>query len=137
MKRPIQDIMTHHVVVASKHHKFSQVLEFFARFKVHHIPVTDEDKVIGIISAKDVIKHLYRHLETHDWCTAMSQLDEDVSIETLMTTNPMTVSPKDTVQKAAYLFRDHTFHSLPVIQDGKIRGIVTTKDIAKHVILNH
>jgi len=136
MKRPIQDIMTHHVVVASKHHKFSQVLEFFARFKVHHIPVTENDEVVGIISAKDVIKHLYRHLETHDWCTAMSQLDEDISIENLMTSNPMTVGPKDSVEKAAHLFRDNTFHSLPVTKDGKIHGIVTTKDIAKHVLLS-
>ncbi|MBX2844861.1 MAG: CBS domain-containing protein [Saprospiraceae bacterium] len=129
--------MSHHVVVAATHHKFSQVLEFFARFKVHHIPVTDDDSVIGIISAKDVIKHLYRHLETHEWCTSLAQLDEDVPIETLMTPDPMTIGPGEPVERAAQLFKSHSFHSLPVIQDGKIRGIITTKDIAKHVILSH
>lgn len=135
MKTKIKQLMSRHVVVASSEHKYSQVSEFFARFAVHHIPVTEGDKVIGIISAKDIIKSFYNYMKQHGFCVNQEELDNELSLTGIMTPNPMTIHPEDDLDKAARIFSENRFHCLPVVDDGKVVGIITTKDIAKEVLM--
>lgn len=135
MRHRIKDLMSRHVIVASTHHKFSQVLEFFAKFHVHHIPVTENDEVLGIISAKDVIRHFYNYLKRNNFCVDLAELDEEVPLSKIMTERPITIGPDESLDKAAELFTTKKFHCLPVVLDGKVNGIITTKDIAKEVLL--
>ena len=51
------------------------------------------------------------------------------SIRDVMTPNPKSVQPSTTVAEAARLMRDEDVGSLPVVQDGKLTGIVTDRDI--------
>ena len=135
METKIKHLMSRQVVVANSNHKFSQVCEFFARFSVHHIPITEEDEVLGIISAKDVIKNFHKYLLEHDLKIDLETMDEELLLVDIMTKNPMTIHPDDTLNKAAHLFVSNKFHCLPVVEDGKVKGIITTKDIAKEVLL--
>ena len=136
MKTLIKHLMSRQVVVASTDHKFSQVMEFFAKFSVHHIPVTKDDEVLGIISAKDVIKNFYNFMVQHNYCFSQEQLDSELSLAGIMTPKPMTIKPDDTLEHAAEIFTQHRFHALPVVENGKVQGIITTKDIAKEILLN-
>jgi len=139
MKTPVRNHMTsRNVVVAHKDHKFSQILQFFAQSPVHHIPVTEgeNEKVIGMISAKDVIRHFYNHLVKHDFNAKMDELDEEHPIEDLMTANPITIGPDEPLESAARIFEQNRFHSIPVVcEENTVCGIITTKDIAKQILL--
>lgn len=135
MQSKIKHLMSRHVVVASTEHKYSQVSEFFARFSVHHIPVVEDDEVIGIISAKDIIKSFYNYMVKNGFCVNQDELDSELSLTAIMTPNPMTIHPEDDLDKAARIFTDHRFHCLPVVEDGRVVGIITTKDIAKEVLM--
>lgn len=134
MKRKVKEIMSNKVVVASTEHKFSQVLEFFANFSIHHIPVVENDEVIGIISARDVIQKMYKNFLTHDLTIDIQELDREINISDLMTESPITVEPNDELSKVAEIFSQHSFHCLPVQEDGHVKGILTTKDLAKAFI---
>jgi len=54
----------------------------------------------------------------------MSQTLRDV-----MTTNVVSVSPQQSIQEAARLMREHNVGSLPVVENGQLRGIITDRDI--------
>lgn len=137
MKTKIKELMTKEVVVANSSHKFSQVLEFFAQFPVHHIPVTEGDEVIGMISAKDVIHHLYNYMVRHDFSFKLDELNQEYPIEKLMTKDPVTIGSNDNLEKAAILFTTKHFQCLPVVDDGHVVGIITTKDVARQVLRHH
>lgn len=52
------------------------------------------------------------------------------SIRDFMTSNPQSVEPSSTIADAARLMRDNDVGSLPVVEDGKLTGVVTDRDIA-------
>jgi CBS domain-containing protein len=56
------------------------------------------------------------------------------SVKDAMTTNPRSVSTTDTVVDAAKLMRDEHVGSLPVVEDGRLVGMVTDRDIAMRVV---
>ncbi len=137
MEQPIRNYMTsHNLVVANINNKFSQIIEFFAKFPVHHIPVVEGERVVGIISAKDAIKAFYKHLVKNDFVANIEELDASNPISEVMTPEPTTLSPDDSLEDAVKVFESHFFHSIPIVEDGEIKGIITTKDIARQILLN-
>ena len=52
----------------------------------------------------------------------------------LMKHSPETVSPDDTIKDAAEVFAKREFHALPVVEDDKLVGIITTTDIINYFI---
>jgi len=52
-----------------------------------------------------------------------------MKISDVMTPNPKTVAPSDDIQVAARIMRDEDAGSVPVVQDGRVVGIVTDRDI--------
>ncbi len=126
----IEQVMTDKVTVANLHNKFSQVMDFFQLFKIHHLPVMDGDTIIGIISVHDVLHFMHERFLKGDALT-LAQLDSDFSIANIMTPNPVTISPDATLLEALELFDEGKFRALPVAEDGKIRGIITYKDLVR------
>ena len=56
------------------------------------------------------------------------------SIRDLMTTNPRTVAPDDTVQSAARLMRDEDVGIAPVVEGGRLVGTLTDRDITIRIV---
>ena len=57
-----------------------------------------------------------------------------LSIRDLMIKNPLTASPKTTILEVSKLLASKEFHSLPVVDDGKLVGIITTTDLLHYFI---
>ncbi len=129
-KDPVSKIMTKKVIVATVKNRFSQVRDLFTKYNIHHLPVTENDTVIGIISTHDVIA-AYEKLSKKIRLIDDKVLDVEVPIESLMTKKPDTVSSDTPIKKVVELFNKKGYHALPIVDDGKIRGIVTTNDLTK------
>jgi CBS domain-containing protein len=56
------------------------------------------------------------------------------SVRVVMTPNPRTVSPEQSVVEAARIMRDEDVGSLPVVEDDRLVGVVTDRDIVVRVI---
>ncbi len=61
--------------------------------------------------------------------------DKYEKVKTVMTTNVTTVQSHDTMDKVADLFASHHFHHLPVVDFGKVVGIISSTDF--HMLENH
>ena len=57
-----------------------------------------------------------------------------MKIRDVMTPNPRTVSPNDTVQRAAQVMRDEDTGAVPVVENGRVMAVVTDRDIVVRVV---
>jgi CBS domain-containing protein len=59
-----------------------------------------------------------------------------MNIRDVMTSNPRTVSPSDTIQNAACIMRDEDTGVVPVVENGRPVGVVTDRDIVVRAVAN-
>lgn len=127
-KIQVKDLMTEKITVAGTHHKFSQILDFFNLFNIRHLPVTENDKVIGIISIRDMVKTMAECLQNNA-SVSLSTLDAKYNAGNLMTPSPISVSPETSMEEALSLLSEGGFHALPVTELDVIKGIITEHDL--------
>ena len=127
----VGDIMSRHVLFAKPDQGFTQVARLFSEMGIHHLPVVDDDqRLIGVISANDVMKAYSRRLDKLE-NKAVSEIDEQLSVADLMTSQPVYVSPAASLHKAAELFAKHNIQCLPVVEGVTVKGIVTSRDLVR------
>jgi acetoin utilization protein AcuB len=120
-------------------------IAFMAARKIRHLPVVDaQGAVVGVVTDRDLRSvALAPALEEYLSESARRRLRsiggalEDLTVRHAMTCNPITTRPGVSVPEAAALMLEHRVGSLPVVEDGKLVGIVTDRDavkaLARHV----
>jgi CBS domain-containing protein len=97
-----------------------------ARLMVEHnigaVPVAREGKLIGIFSERDLLKRV----------TAEGRDPVTTRVGEVMTSDPLVVDPKETVEHCMIVMKQHNFRHLPVCEHGKMVGIVSLRDIMLH-----
>ncbi len=129
----ISEIMTRYVITVNPNTTVDKVLEMFGNEQIHHLPVTTNGQLAGIISKIDVyrITHcidLFRSKSNEEY---NHKLLKSLLAEEIMTKDVVTLSPNDTVMKAAALFSQNRYHAIPIVQDGKLVGILSTFDLVE------
>jgi acetoin utilization protein AcuB len=81
----------------------------------HRLPVVQEGKLVGIVTDRDL-----REYRGHF---------EHTKINGVMNEKPVTVSPGTTLEQAAQIMLERQFGGLPVVEDGRLVGIITSSDI--------
>lgn len=129
---PIASVMTKKVIVADLHTKFTDILTLFLEYKIYHLPVVFNNKLLGILSLTDALK--FFHQEANN-ITKDEHLNELFDIEKEMTHNPKTLDISATIKDAAELLSSGKFRAAPITNEkGDIQGIISNKDLVK--ILN-
>jgi acetoin utilization protein AcuB len=107
----------------------TDALRVMRQNQVRRLPVLDrEGAVVGIVSEKDLLyasPSPATSLSIYEMHYMLSRL----LVSELMTTDVITVSPDTPVEEAARIMADHKIGGLPVIQDGKLVGIITETDV--------
>lgn len=94
-------------------------------FGIGALLVMDGDKLQGIISERDIIRKLFNN---HNDPTK-------VRVAEIMTKDVLTVPPTMTVQEAMKLVTEKRFRHLPVVDNGKLLGIISIGDLTRWVML--
>ena len=107
------------VISLSKNDDFNKVIVKFYTTKARAIPVTDDSRnLLGIITREQVLSYLLNS----------GQLETGRARE-FMSSPPVTLSPEDSVAKARWIMVRDNISRIPIVQDKKLVGIVTTRDI--------
>ncbi len=93
---------------------------------IRHLPVLDSDRVIGIVTESDIREAMAPKAGAKN---SNSYGFGNITVGSIMTTNPITVSPDTHVEDAAKLIYRNKIGGLPVINMGKLVGIITIMDI--------
>lgn len=133
-REPVSTIMTASVITVNKaDHNLRDVKEIFRKENIRHVPVMDGDKIVGIISKNDINRLSFGAMfENQD--NADEAVLDMLSIDQVMTANPKVVTPTTIIKEVAEIFATEDFHSLPVAEEGNIKGIVTSTDIIKYLL---
>ncbi len=131
--KPIKEIMTTDLVTVYPETKVSKIKLMFDAHDFHHIPVVEKGGLLtGIISKEDFFKLSYvLSLNTSGHTYSKMEYD-NLSAKDIMTKYPLSLDPDDTTGLAADIFLANKFHALPIIEDNKLVGMVTTHDLLKY-----
>ena len=121
--------MSKEVVVIDFNTKFSKILEFFHEFRMNHLPVVYNEKLVGMISIRDVLETYYQHLGDPSSFT-IENIDNHFKVEDIMTKDVHSIKADAAQDEAANTFKNNNFRSLPVTNnEGKLIGIITPLDL--------
>ena len=139
----VGQIMTTPVITVSPDDTMSKVQDIFRMNNIHHIPVVDKGKVVGIISKADYFRllhgfTLFRTEKSNEYNDAIMR---SLLVGEVMTKQVATLNPDDSLEMAAGFFRENLFHALPVVDKGRLIGIITTFDLityafSEYTVLN-
>lgn len=149
----VGEIMTKEVIAVRPTSNIQEVSELINKFRIHAIPVTDEGKIVGIITESDffVKSLLNTYLPSYvDFIKEIKFADklshkqkEDLSIlinakaADIMTSDCVTVHPDFPINELLLMFQKTNFYSIPVADKGNnLVGIVTLTDLLKHLKIN-
>lgn len=134
MKRnePVSHIMTKNPKTVHVGQKLSEVRELLIQGGFHHMPVVNGKKLVGIISATDILRVSYDY--DADTRGNDAVLDHTRTITDVMQAEPMTLGATASIRSAAQVFSKNWFHALPVVEDEELVGIVTTTDLMQYLL---
>lgn len=136
MKRneSINAILTREVISVHTGQKLSEVNRLFKEQPIHHVPVLDGRKPVGLISTNDIFKLIF-NVEGTDDRMANAVLDHQFSISDVMQTGIKTLNSRSTVKDAAAILQDSSLYSVLVVDNaGDLAGIVTTTDLIRYLL---
>jgi CBS domain-containing protein len=145
-----RDIMTKEVITVSPETRVSDLAQTLAGKKLGGVPVVDaEGRLVGIVTQSDLVAriqelelppalnildfHLYLQIPSHLFRKVEKMLGTTVA--DIMSPNPLTVSPDTPVPRIAALMDQQKIHTLPVLEGGKIVGIIGKIDLIRALAL--
>ncbi len=145
----VKDIMTKELITVSPDTEIVQATKLLLGNRINGIPVTDETgKLVGILCQSDLIAQqkklpipsFFTFLDGLITLSSMKQIEKQVqkiaaiTVAQAMTPNPVTVRPETDIEKVAALMVDKNFHTIPVVDEEELVGIVGKEDILKTLI---
>ena len=126
---PVEDVMQKKCITSSPGMMISDVSKVMVRSHFRRLPVILEDNLIGIVTVFDILKFLgYGGFKGIDAEEILSTRIDDV-----MEKNVITLAPDQDIGEVSKLVRDTGKGGFPIIDDGKLIGIITTSDIIKEI----
>ena len=131
---PISSIMTTKLITLDVNDGLDKAEHLFKKYKIRHIPVIEKDKIIGMISMNDLLRISFADGAYREEENISSSIYDMFTLRQLMIGNLETVSPDTTIKEVAELLVKREFHSLPVVENGTLKGMVTTTDLIKYML---
>jgi len=124
--------MSNDIITINKTQSIREVSDIIKDKNIRHVPVVSGEKVIGILSKVDLQKISF--VNTVDGDELTTALYDGLNIEQVMTKDVKVVQKDDTIYDVATILSKNEFHSLPVLENEKLVGIVTTTDLIKYLV---
>ena len=131
----VRQIMASHVVTVAMDDGLRVLRQLFEEHRFHHLLVVDGRKLVGVISDRDLLRHVSPFLghdlteRTQDAATLNKRAHQ------IMTRKPIVATPDTTIEQAAALILEHRISCLPVVDEQSHPvGIVTWRDILKTIV---
>jgi acetoin utilization protein AcuB len=127
----VAEIMTPNVVTVSMDDTLRQIRQIFERHRFHHVVVVERGKAVGVISDRDVLKHL------SPFVGKLSERTQDLEslqrrAHQIMSRQLISAPPTTTIGEAITLMIQRDISCLVVTDpDGKCVGIVTSRDMLR------
>jgi acetoin utilization protein AcuB len=117
----IVNLMTSDPITINSHDTLSKAKAIMDVGGFRRVPVVDNGRLIGILTERDLRKY--------------SGFLESTRVNAAMRTALITITPHDTVEDAARLMLRHKIGGLPIVDAGRLVGIITTTDLLRAFLI--
>ncbi len=125
----VKDVMTENVIYVTTDTGLGKAMKTMINTGVRRLPVVNDGLVKGMLSCKDIVGFI----GSHKVFTILKRktIDEllNLPVSNVMRTEVLTISPEADIGEAASIMNVKKVGSLLVIQEGKLKGIITARDI--------
>ena len=118
----VRDVMSKDVKTVRPNSTINEVVRKMNKFEIGSIVVADGEKPVGIITERDILR---RVLE-------VTVASEAMKAKEIMTSPVLTIESQATTEEAATLMNSKRIKKIPVLENGKLIGIVTSTDIVRN-----
>jgi len=132
-----RDIMSHPVHTVRTDDSIEHAAALLTQKKITAVPVLDDaGKLVGMVSEGDLLRdRVPADVASHPWRGA----DEDIgsrpkSVAEVMSSQVLTSIPAEDVADVAQTMLNYSVRSMPVLDDGRLVGIISRRDIVRSVI---
>lgn len=141
-----RDVMTDKVVTVKKDLTLRELSDLFLAHRVNGFPVVDNDNtLIGVVTEKDLIEqnknlHIPTVIALFDaviYLESGEKFEKEVKrftgtrVEDIYQQDVLTVEPDTAMNEVASLMANHDIHTLPVVEDGRLVGVIGKVDVIK------
>jgi len=149
VKIKAKDIMSREVVTLTPGTAITKAAKLLLEKGYNAMPVVDQaGKLVGILCQSDLISQqealplpsYFTILDSFIPLTSQKKMEKEVqkiaaaTVEQAMTSDPMTIAPDTDIEEIAVLMVEKGFHTLPVLEDDKLVGIVGKEDILRTLV---
>ena len=122
MNESIQSLMTKEVITLQTNQTLGDAHSILMNNRVHHIPVLEGKKLVGMITSWDIFK-LGKSYEDY----------QGINVQEVMTRRLATSEPDQHVGAVAEILMEHLFHAVPIVNDDhELVGIITSYDLLRY-----
>jgi len=130
----VKDWMTKDPVTITDETSMMKAIHLMKERRFRRLPVVRQGKLVGMVTDRDLKEASPSKATTLD-VHELYYLLAELKIKEIMSQNPLSVSPEDTVEHAAQLMLEKTISGLPVVDaTGNLAGIITQSDVFKAFI---
>ena len=129
----VRDWMTADPISAPPTMSLPEALQVMARHNIRRLPIVDKGRLVGIVTRGD-LRGAQPSRATSLSIFELHYLVSRITLDEIMTRNPLTVNDDTSVQDAARLMLQRKISGLPVLHEGKLVGIITESDIFRLVV---
>lgn len=155
--KTVADIMQPVVATAAPGYPLPEIEAMFTKHAISALPVIEGGELVGILSRADVIRQICVErsvsevIAEHDWdisgfqenpsetetitevAERLGRRIDHLTARDVMTSRVVSIDPDAAVTEAARSMMKHRIHRLPVLQNGRLLGLISTMDIVCYV----
>lgn len=116
----VKDVMTGEVAYVNASDNVERAAQLMNEYNVGSVPVCENDKVIGIVTDRDItLRSVAKGIES-----------SSQTVREIMSSNPVCGYPEQDVHEAARIMSERQIRRLPIVENGKLVGMVALGDLA-------
>ena len=119
----VAEIMNKDPITISPKTPVGQALKLMQQHQIRHLPVIENDVMVGWISARTLREVL------------LASMLEVITVGDVMVQAPISVTAETSVEEAARLVHEHRIGGLPVLEGDKLVGVLTVNDLLSAFII--
>jgi len=124
---PVTTLMTKNVICVSPEQHQLDVKHIYEKKNFHHhIPVIKNEKLVGMVSLVDFMYNIAGGGMDDDY-----KIYKELKVKDIMTSKPFSLTTEASVEEVAQVLSLGNYHAIPILENDKLVGIVSTADIIK------
>ena len=125
----VEDSMTHEIITLGPETTAEEALGLSRWERIRHFPVVEDGVLVAVVSDRD-LRSATPVLGDPGRAAAL----KEILVSQVMSREPVTANPRDPIELAANVMRERHIGCLPVVEEGRLVGIITSSDVMEALV---